>query len=161
MRQSFLSVFLMALPLASAFAEELQLQRWALREVQLMALVKADQIGQRLRLGKTLRADALMVLSFERQGDQRLLRVVVCDSKLGVRLWRGGFAHSDESDVTQLVEHCVTTVGEVRQRFAGDIRHIIAVPARMLTRASVSACRLTSCPTNTGTCKSALQLTTD
>ncbi|MBL7037536.1 MAG: hypothetical protein ISR77_02850 [Pirellulaceae bacterium] len=102
--------------------------REAMRELQLMALVTADQVEQRLRLGKTLRADALMVLSFERQEEQRMLRVVVCDSKLGVRLWRGSFACSDESDVTQLVQYCATTVGEVRQRFAGGIRHLIAVP---------------------------------
>ncbi len=100
----------------------------AMRELQLATLVKADQVEQRLRLGKTLRADALMVLSIERRDGRRLLRVVVCDSRLGVRLWHGSFAYNDESDVTQLVEHCATTIGEVRQRFAGGIRHIIAVP---------------------------------
>lgn len=107
---------------------ERESSRAATRELQLTALVKADQVSQRLQLGKTLRANALMVLSVESHQGRRLLRVVVCDADFGVRLWRGGFTFGDKSEVEQLVPHCVTTVDEVRQRFADGIRHVIAVP---------------------------------
>jgi hypothetical protein len=69
-----------------------------------------------------------MVLSFDHSGKQQLLRVLVCDADLGVRLWKGGFAWSGQDDVEQLVQHCAATVDEVRQRYAGGIDHIIAVP---------------------------------
>lgn len=98
-----------------------------MQELQLTALVKPDHVRQRLTLGKTLRADALMVLSFEGRQDDKQLRIIVCDARLGVRLWRGSFAATD-ADIELLVEQCVATVGEVRQRFGGGIRHIVAVP---------------------------------
>ena len=97
-------------------------------ELQLQALVQADQVSRRLQLGKTLRASALMVLSFDREADRTLLRVVVCDAELGVRLWDGSFAYEDKSDIEKLVQRCAETVDEVRQRFAGGVQHIIAVP---------------------------------
>jgi hypothetical protein len=100
----------------------------AMRELQLSALVQADQAPQRLQLGKTLKANALMVLSLDRQEDRRLLRVVVCEAQLGVRLWEGRFACNDNADIEKLVQHCAVTVNEVRQRFAGGVRHIIAAP---------------------------------
>jgi hypothetical protein len=97
-------------------------------ELQLQALVQADHVSQRLQLGKTLRANALMVLSFARKAGQQQLRVVVCDADLGVRLWQGSFAQDDNSDIEKLVQRCAATVDEVRQRFAGGVRSIIAVP---------------------------------
>jgi hypothetical protein len=100
----------------------------ATRELQFAALVKADHVSQRLQLGKTLRSNALMILSFERQMDRPVLYVVVCDADLGVRLWQGSFAYKDKSDVEKVVQHCAATVDEIRQRFAGGIQHIIAVP---------------------------------
>jgi len=100
----------------------------ATRELQLAALMKADHVSQRLQLGQTLRANALMILSFERQMDRPVLYVVVCDADLGVRLWQGTFAYKDKADVEKLVQHCAATVDEVRQRFAGGIQHIIAAP---------------------------------
>ncbi|MDA0281824.1 MAG: hypothetical protein O3B86_00590 [Planctomycetota bacterium] len=108
--------------------EREQLQA-AMSELQLSTLVRADQVGSRLQLGRTLKANALMVLSFERTDGKRLLRVVVCDADLGIRLWEGRFACRGKDDIEQLVQHCATTVDEVRQRFAGGIQHIIAVPA--------------------------------
>lgn len=101
----------------------------AMKELQLTALVKADQVGQRLQLGRILKANALMVLSFERANGKQLLRVVVCDADLGVRLWEGRFPYRGKKDVEQLVQHCSATVDEVLQRFAGGVEHIIAVPA--------------------------------
>jgi hypothetical protein len=100
----------------------------AMRELKLAALVKADQVSQRLELGKTLRANALMILSLERLMDRPALNVVVCDADLGVRLWQGSFVYNDQKDMATLVQHCATTVDEIRQRFAGGIQHIIAVP---------------------------------
>lgn len=106
--------------------EQLEL---AMRELQLSALIKADQVSSRLQLGRTLKARALLVLSFEREEEKRLLRVVVCDADLGVRLWEGSFPFPTNRSVEQLVQHCAATVDEVRQRFADGVRHIIAVPA--------------------------------
>lgn len=103
-----------------------------MRELQLTALVGPDQVGQRLQLGKTLRADALIVLSFVGRQDQKRLQMVVCDARLGVRIWRGSLAASDV-DIEELVEQCVVTVSEVRQRFAGGVRHIVAVPPFLST----------------------------
>jgi hypothetical protein len=101
--------------------------REATRELQLAALITAGNVEQRLQLGKTLGADALMVLSIEQQQGKRWLRVVVCGAYLGVRLWDGSFAFED-AKLDDLVKHCASTVTEVRQRFAGGIKHIIAVP---------------------------------
>lgn len=100
----------------------------AMRELQLAALIKADNVEQRLQLGKTLGADALMLLSIEKQQDKRRLRVVVCGAKHGVRLWDGSVAFED-AELDDLVKQCATTVSEIRQRFAGGIQHIIAVPS--------------------------------
>jgi hypothetical protein len=80
-----------------------------MRELQLSTLIRADRVEQRLQLGRTLNANALMVLSFERKKGRQLLRVVVCDANLGVRLWEGHFAYRGKEDVEQLVEHCATT----------------------------------------------------
>lgn len=98
-------------------------------ELQLSAIVRADQVSSRLQLGRTLKANALMVLSFERSDEKQLLRVVVCDADLGVRLWEGRFVYRGKDDIEQLIQRCATTVDEVRQRFAGGVQHIIAVPA--------------------------------
>ena len=57
--------------------EREQLQA-AMSELQLSTLVRADQVGSRLQLGRTLKANALMVLSYERTDGKQLLRVVVC-----------------------------------------------------------------------------------
>ena len=98
-----------------------------MRELQLAALTKPDQVQQRLRLGKTLQADALMVTSFETHDGQKQLSIVVCDAKLGVRLWHGGVAAGD-GNIERLVEQCRDIIHEVRQRFATGIQHIVAVP---------------------------------
>lgn len=100
----------------------------AMQELELSSLVRADRVGERLRLGRILKANALMVLSFEETQEKRRLQVVVCDADLGVRLWDGHFVFTDDKDVEQLARHCAAVVDEVRQRFAGGIQHIIAVP---------------------------------
>jgi len=99
----------------------------AMRELEVTALLKPGNVSQRLQLGKTLRANALMVIDFERTNGKRMLRVVVSDATLGVRLWRESFV-GDAADIDGLIEQCVALVGEVRQRFAGGIQQIIAVP---------------------------------
>src|SRR5688572_27630835 len=71
------------------------------RELQLFSLLKAENIDQRLQLGKTLGAESLIVLSTEKRAGQQVLRVVVCDSTLGVRLWDGRFLN-DDSDIEGL-----------------------------------------------------------
>jgi hypothetical protein len=101
--------------------------RDATRELQLDSLMKAENVHQRLQLGKTLGAESLLVLSTEQQDGQQLLRVVVSDSTLGVRLWDGRFLN-DDSDIEGLADQCVAVVAEVRQRFAGGIQRIFAVP---------------------------------
>lgn len=99
-----------------------------MRELELSALVKPGRVSDRLQLGKTLKANALMVLSFDGAADKRRLDVVVCDADRGIRLWQGTFAYHGEADVEKLVRECAATVDEVRQRFAVGVRHVVAVP---------------------------------
>ncbi len=106
--------------------EREQLQE-VMRELELTALLSPENVSQRLQLGKTLRASALMVIDFERRNGKRVLRVVISDARLGVRLWRERFMSSD-AGIDGLVERCVALVDEVRKRFVGGIQRIIAVP---------------------------------
>ncbi len=101
--------------------------RDATRELQLAPLIQAENIDRRLQLGQTLKADTLMVLSSERDAERRLLRVVICDANLGVRLWEERLL-DDGVDVDTLVEQCAGLVPEVRTRFASGVQRIIAVP---------------------------------
>ncbi|MGV3483862.1 MAG: hypothetical protein ACO1RT_05550 [Planctomycetaceae bacterium] len=112
------------------FVERERLQE-ATRELQLDSLLKADHIQQRLQLGKTLGAESLLVLSAQRREGRQVLRVVVCDSTHGVRLWDGRFLN--DKNIEHLADQCVAVVAEVRQRFAGGIRRIFAVPAFLST----------------------------
>lgn len=98
-----------------------------LRELQFSTMLPAERVDQRLQLGRILKANALMVLSFEKRNEERLLKVVICDADLGVRLSDCHF-HLPDNGVEELVAHCVSIIDEVRQRFSDGIQHIIAVP---------------------------------
>lgn len=99
-----------------------------MQELELSTILEADRVDRRLELGRILKTNALLVLSFDRSKGTHLLKVVVCDSDLGVRLWDGCFDFRD-GKIESLVQHCMATIEEVRQRFAGGIHHIVAVPA--------------------------------
>ncbi|NND96351.1 MAG: hypothetical protein HKN47_03355, partial [Pirellulaceae bacterium] len=89
---------------------------------------RADKVASRLQVGKTLRADGLIILALDRRSGQRVCRVVVCDARLGVRLWQGEFAFAENADSEALAKKCVAVVDEVRRRFQGGIDQIVAVP---------------------------------
>ncbi len=96
-------------------------------ELQLTPLLAAANVQRRLQLGKTLGADALLVLSYVTHQEKRFLRAVVCDARLGVRLWEEEFS-THGAPLEELVANCAGLLPEVRQRFSQGIQRIIAVP---------------------------------
>ncbi|WP_442509461.1 hypothetical protein SH528x_001033 [Novipirellula sp. SH528] len=99
----------------------------ATRELQFAKILQADNPQLRLQLGKTLNADRLLVLSIEQEQGKPMLRAVVCDANLGVRLAHERFAFPE--NLPQLTERLAASVDEVNLRFAGGIQTIIAVPS--------------------------------
>ncbi len=101
--------------------------RDATRELQFATILQADHPQLRLQLGKTLNADRLLVLSMLQEQGKPLLRAVVCDANLGVRLAHQTFAFSE--NLLQLTEQLAASVDEIDQRFTSGIHTIVAVPA--------------------------------
>ncbi|MFA8019252.1 hypothetical protein [Bremerella cremea] len=100
----------------------------ATRELELSALLSPENVLKRLELGKTLRANAMLLLSMESEDARQIVRAVVCDADLGVRLWQARFIYNGQADIESLAAQCVGSVDEVRQQFPDGVEHIIAIP---------------------------------
>ena len=98
----------------------------ATRELELSQLQQPAAAGERLKLGKILEADALVLLSSVEQNKQRFVRLVISETRYGSRLTLEHFAFSREKADVLAVE-CAATVLRVRQRFQGGVERIIAV----------------------------------
>jgi hypothetical protein len=100
----------------------------ATRELALATVLEADGAGQRLKLGRLLGADALLLLSRELRDDERLLRIVVSDARIGARIWTECLTYEPgvpEPIVATLSER----VAELRSRYPEGLSRIVGVPA--------------------------------
>ncbi len=98
----------------------------ATKELELIALFGAKGAGKRLKLGRTLGADALLLLSFEKREKKQFVKVIVADCRYGARL-RVDFLPHENDARDELAAKCRPIVAEVRRHFAGGIKQIIGV----------------------------------
>ncbi len=98
----------------------------ATKELELIALFGAQGAGKRLKLGRMLKADALVLLAQENRGEKTFLRMVVSDCLYGARLHVEYFLMGS-AGLEQFPAQCADRVRRVQQRFAGGVRRIIAV----------------------------------
>jgi len=95
-------------------------------ELELSACVHATASAERLKLGRILKADALVLLSKVAFNEKDFLRVIVSDCHYGARLRVEHFSY-EVDDPAALSLRCEAVVRETRQHYANGIRHLIAV----------------------------------
>jgi len=98
----------------------------ATKELELAAYLGSQASSERLKLGRILKADALVLLSKVEFNDKEFLRVIVSDCHYGARL-RAEHLPCDTEDPAALSLQCETVVRETRQHYAKGVRHLIAV----------------------------------
>jgi hypothetical protein len=98
----------------------------ATKELDLSALLGSANAAGRLRLGRLLKADALLLLSLERAGKTALLHIVISDCRYGARLSVLDLPYSPALSADALRK--IVRVAElVRSQFNGGIRQVIGV----------------------------------
>jgi hypothetical protein len=121
-----------------AATEKLELVEREQLEMVLKELELATLLGpsgnSRLRLGKVLKADALVLLTVESaapavktQPVQRFVRLVIADCHHGARL-RSQRWPLDAVKADGIADAATQEVNDVRLQFAGGIRQMVAVP---------------------------------
>ncbi len=121
-----------AVPAAAASHDSLQwVERDSLNKVLDELVIErafgADGVRERLRLGALLSADALVLLGHEKHLDKRVLRAVVTDARLGVRLRQQYFA-ADPIDVDSTSRAIAAALAELQAHYSGGIHKVAAVP---------------------------------
>jgi hypothetical protein len=101
-----------------------------LREWQLSSLAAAGNAAERVKLGRQLRADALVVLSLIADPTttkrEPSLQIVICDCSVGARLF-WDFREWKASQHEQAVEDCVQAIRKTRGRFSSGLKRLIGV----------------------------------
>jgi curli biogenesis system outer membrane secretion channel CsgG len=122
---------------ADLLATELSAAGYVLVERDQIAAVTAEQEltamgpaggAQRVQLGKLLKADALIFLSTEKGGDDKpIVRIVISDTARGARLsvTRIPLARGKSAAIEVRI---AAVVKETRERFAGGVKWVVAVP---------------------------------
>lgn len=96
-------------------------------EYMLAQLGSAQAAGRRLRLGKILRADRLLLLSRlpGADGTEDAVRLVIADCLSGARIWHECWAA--DSGFEELVAAVVAAVGQMQRRFPEGVARIVGV----------------------------------
>ena len=105
----------------------------AVKELELSALLGSDAAG-RLKLGRLLKADALVLLSLvkprkfetQKEQEQQFLKLVVSDCVYGARLRIDRLPY-DPDEIEQVAKQCASLVRQTRQHFAAGIKQIVGV----------------------------------
>lgn len=98
-----------------------------IEELKLSAATGATSAFDRVKLGRLVKADALVLVMLSNRGKKSYVNVVVSDCLYGVRLHTESLPYEAKShersarDVARIVE-------QTRRRFAGGIRQIIGIP---------------------------------
>jgi protocatechuate 3,4-dioxygenase beta subunit len=96
-----------------------------LREQSLSAAFGSDAPATRIRLGRLLSADVLLLLRVEPEPEPTI-RVVVADAKTGARL--GQASISQDGKLADLAEAINTFYQQLRERFPAGVQQMIAIP---------------------------------
>jgi hypothetical protein len=96
------------------------------RELELEAMLGSGEVSDRLKLGRLLKADALLMISRQVRDKKPVICVVIAECDYGTRL-----CLEYREDITdrgnELVRDIVGIVQATRRRFAGGIRQIVGV----------------------------------
>lgn len=98
-----------------------------MRELELVSVLSAANPAQRARLGRLLKADALLLLTRETREDRTLIRAVIADSAQGARLALEFLPVSDDA-LDVVVPAIATLVRKTRERYPTGVVRIIGVP---------------------------------
>lgn len=104
----------------------------ATKELEVSTLFGFEAAEGRLKLGRLLKADALLLISLEeREIDVRqkrqFLRAVISECRLGARLHAANIPY-EPGEVESLARRCAAKVQETLRRFAHGIKQIVGVP---------------------------------
>lgn len=97
-------------------------------ELVVSAVGGADGAESRLKLGKLLRADALLIVRVEGDGKAKRLRVIASDCATGARVGDELTAAPGNGDAEHVAAAVRGVVERTRIRFADGIRAIIGIP---------------------------------
>jgi hypothetical protein len=97
-----------------------------LREWSLASLSSAAGAAERVRLGRLLRADALLLLSEGQEGGRPHLRAVVCDGRAGARL-RVEYMPAAATDIEPTVAALRELITGTQNQFSDGLRQVYAV----------------------------------
>lgn len=98
----------------------------ATKELQLAAALESKSVATRVKMGRLVKADALLILSIREGNKGRVLQIVVSESLCGARL-RVDYLPYDQTAIAELSRRCARIVADVREHFAGGIRQIVGV----------------------------------
>ncbi len=97
-----------------------------MQELEMTALLGASGASQRLKLGRLVRADALVVLSFQERDKRRFMKLVISDCLFGARLCIEFLPYTDD-ELGELASQCVSLIKGVREQYAHGINYMIGV----------------------------------
>ncbi|MBW3596266.1 MAG: hypothetical protein KY475_03210 [Planctomycetes bacterium] len=99
----------------------------ATRELELTSLSAGAGAGERLKLGRLLNADGLLLLSKEEAEGKPLLKIVMSDCRYGARLSVDMLPY-DPVQIADAVPRVEALFARVRERFADGIQQLVGVP---------------------------------
>ena len=99
-------------------------------ELQLATVLESKSAAERLKMGQLLKADALLLLGIGESDEGRKVKAVVSECRCGARL-RVEYLPYDQRARADLSRRCAEIVANVREHFAGGIRHIVGVSPLM------------------------------
>jgi hypothetical protein len=97
------------------------------KELALSTLLGSEGAGERNRLGRLLKADALVILGEETLDGKECVRLVIADTQCGARL-RTDYFLPEAGAGPALADAIRGRVQETRARFADGIRSVFGVP---------------------------------
>ncbi len=97
------------------------------KELELSSLAGSATASERLKLGRLLGAEALVLLTVEEREKKRSVRLVVSECIYGARL-RTEWLPYDPDQREQLADKVAQLVLQTRRHFSGGIRQLIGVP---------------------------------
>jgi hypothetical protein len=96
-------------------------------ELKLSTALSGEGLQDRLRLGRMLHADALVLAQAADTAEGKRLQLIVAECGHGARLYVEQLPWSTEQTPV-VAERAKTLVLDVRQRFAGGVKQVIGVP---------------------------------
>ncbi len=91
-----------------------------------LSSLTGTETGPRIKLGRAIRADRLLLLSLEKRESQEYVRLVICDSGCGARLYAEYVVFKPDA-IRVVAENVVQQVSRVQQRFTDGIKQVYGV----------------------------------